>query len=170
MNPLALLRGLFRALQGGSDPRHVAAGAALGAAWGLVPKGNLFSAVFLVLFFFFRVDKGMAFFVAALFTPLGYLLDGAAHAVGCALLSSAALKPLWTRLYGLPLVPWTKFNNTVVLGSLALGLILYVPLYALALRLVLHYQTRWRERVARLRVVKALTGLRVVQLWQDWSR
>ena len=60
MNPLRLIKDLLLALHGGTEPRHLAAGFALGAALGLVPKGNLFAAAFFLLFFLFNVDKGMA--------------------------------------------------------------------------------------------------------------
>ena len=60
MNPFRLLKDLLLALHGGTEPRHLAAGFALGAALGLVPKGNLFAAAFFLLFFVFNVDKGMA--------------------------------------------------------------------------------------------------------------
>lgn len=169
MNPLKILSGLIKALQGGGDPRHVAAGLALGAAWGLVPKGNLFSPIFLLLFFFFRVDKAAALASALVFSGVGYLVDAPAHALGLALLTAGGLKPLWTWLYGLPVVPWTKFNNTVVLGNLAIGLILYAPLYAAGKKLVVFYQERWAPIVSRWPLVQAISGLRLVQFYRRLS-
>jgi uncharacterized protein (TIGR03546 family) len=169
MNPLSLLSGLARALQGGADPRHLAAGLALGAAWGLTPKGNALSIVFLLLFFFFRVDKGLALVSAFLFTFVGHLIDPAAHALGLALLTAAPLKGLWTALYDLPLAPLTRFNNSVVLGNLVIGLALFAPLYAAGKRLAVHYQANWQPRLARLPLIKTLTGLRVYQ-WYDSLR
>lgn len=169
MNPLGLLSGLVRALQGGADPRHLAAGLALGAVWGLTPKGNALSVVFLLLFFFFRVDKGLALVSAFLFTFIGYLIDPAAHSLGLSLLSAAPLKGLWTALYDLPLAPLTRFNNTVVLGNLVIGLALFAPIYILGKRLAVQYQANWQPRLARLPLIKAVTGLRVVQ-WYNALR
>ncbi len=60
MNPLRLIKDLFASLHGGSDPRHLAAGFALGAALGLIPKGNLLAVAFILLFFALRLNKGMA--------------------------------------------------------------------------------------------------------------
>lgn len=169
MNPFKVLRNILVALQGGGDPRHAAAGFALGAALGLVPKGNLMAAAFLVLFFFFRVDKPVALASALLFTPLGYLADGAAHALGLALLSAGALKPLWTFLYGLPVVPLTKFNNTVVLGNLVIGLALFVPLYLGSLRFVHFYRERWKPVVDQWRVVRWVKGLYFWRVYEEWT-
>lgn len=170
MNPLRLVKDLVSSLHGGSDPRHLAAGFALGAALGLVPKGNLFAAVFFLLFFALRLNKGMALVSAMFFTPLGYAVDGLAHSIGLALLKAGALRGLWTALYGMPVVPLTRFNNTVVLGNLVLGLILYAPLYFLALRFVSWYNANLAARVERLKLVQAFKGMWWVRTYQEWTR
>lgn len=167
MNPLSLLAALARTLQGGQDPRHLAAGFALGAAWGLVPKGNMTSVVFLLLFVFFQVDKPIALVTAFLFSFIGWLVDPVAHALGYALLVKAAfLKPFWTALYGLPLLPLTKFNNTVVLGNLVIGAVLFAPLYAVGKRGAEAYAATWGKRVSNMPLVKAVTSLKVVQWYR----
>ena len=170
MNPLRLLKDLLASLHGGSDPRHLAAGFALGAALGLIPKGNLFALGFVLLFFALRLNKGMALMAATFFTPLGWAFDGPAHRIGLALLKAPALRGLWTSLYDLPIVPLTRFNNTVVLGNLALGLVLYVPLYYGFLRFVAWYNAKWAARVERLRLVQALKGMGWFQMYQEWSK
>ncbi len=170
MNPLRLLKDLVASLHGGSDPRHLAAGFALGAALGLIPKGNLFAVVFLLLFFALNVNKGMALMSATFFTPLGYAVDALAHRIGLALLKAPALHGLWTALYDLPVVPLTRFNNTVVLGNLVLGLALFAPLYLLFLRFVSWYNARWAARVEKLRLVQALKGMAWFQAYQEWTR
>lgn len=169
MNPFGVLKSLLGALQGEDDPKHLAAGFALGALLGLVPKGNLFAASFFLLFFLFRVPKALALLCALLFTPVGYALDGAAHAIGRALLGAGALQGLWTWLYNLPVVPWTRFNNSVVLGNVVLGLLFFVPLYLGFIRFVFWYRERWRERVNALPLVKTIKGLYFVRLYLDWS-
>ena len=169
VNPYRMLKSLLEALQGGGDPNHAAAGFALGAALGLVPKDTLFTALFLLSFFVVRADKGLAFLSAALFTPLAYAFDGPAHALGSALLSSAALAPLWTALYDMPVVPWTRFNNTVVLGNLALGLALLAPLFLASRRAIVVYRERWKPVVDSWPWVKALKALNVLSRLKDWA-
>ncbi|MBI4375535.1 MAG: TIGR03546 family protein [Elusimicrobia bacterium] len=170
MNPLKLLKNLIVSLQGGADPSHIAAGFALGAALGLIPKGNLFAVLFFLLFFLFRVDKQMAFLCALIFTPVGYALDGPAHAIGLALLSAKFLHPLWTWLYNLPVVPWTRFNNTVVLGNVVLAILFFFPLYLGFKKAVLAYRHRWRDRVNQWHVVKAVKSFYLVDLYLRWTR
>jgi uncharacterized protein (TIGR03546 family) len=166
---LGPIRSLIIALQGGDEPRHIAAGFALGAAWGLIPKGNLLGVLFLALFFLLRVDKGMAVLSMVVFTPVAYLLDGLAHGLGRSLLACGFLRPLWTALYDLPIVPLTRFNNTVVLGNLVLGALLYIPLYLAFLRFVHAYRARYKERVDRWPVVRFVKGLGWYQTYQRWT-
>ena len=168
MNPLRLLKDLLQALHGGSAPRHLAAGFALGAALGLVPKGNLLAAVFFLLLFAMRVDKGLALLSAGLFTGLGYAWDGLAHKLGWALLKAGALKGLWTTLYDMPIVPLTRFNNTVVLGNLVLGLLLYLPLYFAFLRGVAFYNVHLRPKVEALPLLKAFKKWDFYEKYKGW--
>lgn len=169
MNPLSILKSLLEILHGEDDPSHIAAGFALGASLGLVPKSNLIAVLFFLLFFFFRVDKGMALISALLFTPLGYVLDPAAHGIGYALLTAGALKPVWTWLYNLPVVPWTKFNNSVVLGNFVLGLLFYYPLYLAGMKGVHHYRSHWKAKVDNLPVMKAINASTWMQTILKWS-
>lgn len=169
MNPLRLLKDIIGSLHGGSDPRHLAAGFALGAALGLVPKGNLFAAAFFLLFFILRLNKGAALLSATLFTPVGYLVDAPAHRTGLALLKAEALRGLWTALYDLPIVPLTRFNNTVVLGNLVFGGILYIPLYFAFLRFVVWYNKNLAPKVEKFKIVQAFKAQGWYQTYTVWS-
>jgi uncharacterized protein (TIGR03546 family) len=164
------LQSLFVALQGDGDPSSIAAGFALGASLGLLPSGNLIAAFILVLLFFFRVDKSMAVFAGVLFSPIGFLLDPLAHRVGAAVLTAGALQGAWTALYNLPIVPWTRFNNTVVMGQLLFGLLLYYPLYRLGLSGVYAYRARWKAKVDRWPVMRTINGWGWVQKLQRWNK
>lgn len=168
MNPLRLAKDLLLALHGGGEPRHLAAGFALGAALGLVPKGNLFAAAFFLLFFLFNVDKGMALLSACVFTGVGYAVDPIAHAIGKSLLTDEPLRGLWTALYDLPIVPLTRFNNTVVLGNLIIGAVLYVPLYFGFLKGLTWYDRHLRERVERIPLIKTIKGWNLYEKYSRW--
>ncbi len=168
LNPLGTAKSLFLALQGDDDPSALAAGFALGACLGLLPSGNLLAAGVLVLLFFFRVDKSLAALAVIVFTPVGYLLDRPAHWIGYGVLTWGALKPLWTWLYDLPIVPWTRFNNTIVMGNLILGLLLYYPLYRLCMRGIFEYRARWKQRIDQWPIVKTINGWGWVQTLKRW--
>src|SRR5437773_4710 len=124
--------GLLKHLHSDDTPGQVGAGLALGAILGLTPLLNLHNVVVLILIIMLRVSFSGALLGWLLFTPLGFAFDPLFDALGHRLLlETPALTGVWTTLYNTPVVPLTNFNNTVVLGSLAVALALFLPLNAL---------------------------------------
>jgi uncharacterized protein (TIGR03546 family) len=104
----------------------------------------------------------LALFLGSFVAPL---LDPLLDIAGGWVLTRPFLRTLWASLYAIPFVPWTRFNNTVVMGGLLVGLLLSVPVYVLARRGIHLYRERWRERIAELPLVKAfLTAPLVVRV------
>lgn len=153
---------LVKVLQSDASPWQVAVAAGLGVILGMQPASGPHTIVLFILIFFLNVNLGAAFLSAALFALVGALLDPVAHTIGYGLLAgSETLTPLWTSLYNIPIVPFTQFNNTVVLGSLVLALILFVPVMLGTKYLIIYYRAHWREKVAKSKLV---TGLRVTKI------
>ena len=164
---LKLLQSLVKTLHSEGTPHQIAMGLALGAALGLTPVANVHNAVVLVMLIMFNVSFGAGLLGWALFTPVGFLLDPLFDAIGRALLlDTAALQPLWTTMDHLPLVPFTNFGNTVVLGSVVGWLVLFVPIYLLARLAVLRYRSTFGARVQEWRIVQAVKASKVYNVWQ----
>jgi uncharacterized protein (TIGR03546 family) len=94
-----------------------------------VPKGNLIALSLCVLLFSLRVNKPLALVAAVLFSCLGTLADPFTHQLGAEVLHIGALQAGFASVYQLPLGPWLGFNNTIVMGSLLVGLYLVYPVY-----------------------------------------
>jgi uncharacterized protein (TIGR03546 family) len=123
------VRGILEALLAHDAPRQLAAGFALGMLLGLVPKGNLIAVSLLVLLFSLRVNAGLGLLVAFAFSWAGPLLDPFADKLGMCVLSVGSLQATYATLFNLPLGPWFEFDNTVVVGSLMIGLYAMYPVY-----------------------------------------
>ncbi|MBI4062931.1 MAG: TIGR03546 family protein [Elusimicrobia bacterium] len=166
-----LLKGLIAILRGQRSPQATAAGFAVGMIMGLIPKGNLLALFFFFLFFLTTVDKAAALMAVVIFTPAGLLLDPLAHRIGYVLLVQVqGLRPFWTQIYNMPIVPWTDFNNTAVLGHIVLGLVCWVPCYLLMKRLVVYYQANLKKGVEKMKFVQFLKGLRIYQWYENISQ
>ena len=152
------LRFFARALVDQDTPRQLALGFALGMICGLVPKGNLIAVVLMIIICGSKVNLGTAMLAAFLFSWVGVLTDPLAHDMGLWLLTQDSLQSFWTSLYNMPIVPWTKFNNTIVLGSLMLGLFLFVPVYGLARSRFAVWQPKWAARIRKFKVAQILLG------------
>jgi uncharacterized protein (TIGR03546 family) len=122
------------------SPRQLAAGVMLGMMIGLVPKGNLIAVGLLLLLFAVKANLATGTVAATLFSWTGFLFDPISHRIGHAVLGVGWLQPIWVFLYDLPLVPWSSFNNTVVLGGLILGVCLGYPVYRVSRRMFEIYQ------------------------------
>lgn len=164
MNPIALLRQFIQGLTSDTDPKQIGAGIALGFLIGLMPKATLTAQLLIVLMMATRVNIPMGLITVLAVSLLNPLLDRVTDPVGYALLTSEALRPLWTKLYNIPVVPWTGFNNTVVPGGLVLGAALLAPVYLAGKRFGVFYNERFRDKVMNSRLVK---GLKASWLF-DW--
>jgi uncharacterized protein (TIGR03546 family) len=128
---LALTR---ETLLGEESTRRLALGATFGMMIGLIPKDSLFVWILGVLMMITTANIASAIGGGFLFSWIGHFLDPFTHKLGGLLLTADGLEPAWTWLYELPVMPWTRFNNTVVLGSLVLGMVVAVPFYLIANR------------------------------------
>lgn len=164
MTPLGILRKLVQGLTQNTSPSEIALGAAVGVVLGMVPKANLTAQLLLLVLMLLRANAAVGLAVAAAVAACGALYDPLAHAVGYALLVKATgLKGLWTALYNMPVVPWTAFNNTVVLGNLILGLVLFVPAYITGKKAAVYYGAHLAQRIGQSRAIKYLRGSWLVE-------
>jgi uncharacterized protein (TIGR03546 family) len=155
---LKLIQSIIKTLHSDGTPGQVAAGIALGAALGLTPLVNVHNLLIFSLIVLLNVSFGGGILGWALFVPLGFLLDPLFHWIGESLLTAPSLRQLWTGWYNTPLVPYTNFNNTVVLGSVVGWLVLAVPIYFGAKVGVTRYRATIGERVRQSRFYKAVTA------------
>ncbi|HEX5470983.1 MAG TPA: TIGR03546 family protein [Lacipirellulaceae bacterium] len=126
---IAILRKIVRALVSSNAPGQLAAGFTVGMMIGLVPKGNLIALSLCVLLFSMRCNNGIGFLAAIAFSFVGPWTDPFAHRLGLAVLSLKPLQATYASVLNLPLGPWLGFNNTVVIGSLLIGLYVAYPVY-----------------------------------------
>ena len=155
---LKLIQQLVKALNSDGTPGQVAAGIALGAVFGLTPLLNLHNLVLFGCALILNVSMPGVFLGWALCVPVGFALDPLFDAVGSRLLLAPGLRGLWTALYNAPVVPFTNFNNTVVLGSFVVWVVAFLPLFFLARWGVARYRATLLERLRRMRVFQAITA------------
>jgi len=160
--------GLIRIIHSETDPRQISLGFALGMMPGLTPLTSLHNLLVLLAILFFRVNIGAAMLSWGVFKILAYALDPLFHQIGLFLLTGvASLQGLWTTLYNAPLVPYTRFNNSIVMGSLVFSLLAFYPVYWGGRFMVVKYRETLMERFNRLRIVQVF---RASDLYKWYSR
>lgn len=159
---ITVIARLIAALNANRRPGEVAAAIATGLWLALLPAGNLLWVALLFAAAMVRLNLGMLLVATGLLTPLAPLADPLLHRVGAGILTNPALVELFTRLYRLPLVPLTRFNNTVVFGALIAGAILWIPAFFLGRVLVQLYRRSIHPRIANSKLVQAFERIPIV--------
>jgi uncharacterized protein (TIGR03546 family) len=162
---LKLLQSLFRTLHSEGTPGQVAAGIMLGAGIGLTPLMSAHNLVLFAAIVLLNVSFGGGMLGLAVFTPVGFLLDPLFDRVGLQLLQAAGLRGLWTGWYNIPLLPYTGFNNSVVLGSIVVWMIAAVPIFFAARWAVARYRATYGARVLNSRFMKGLKASKVYNVY-----
>ncbi len=165
-----LVRSLIKTLHSDGSPAQIALGVALGAALGLTPIVNAHNLLVLLLLAVLNVSFAAGIFAWALFVPVGFLMDPLFDRLGRWLLVDvAALRPVWGAMDNVPGLALTNFNNTVVLGSVAGWLLLFLPIYFLARYGVIRYRATLGAKVANSRFYKTLKASQLYNVY-SWFR
>jgi uncharacterized protein (TIGR03546 family) len=153
---------LLAALNSNTRPGEIAGGVSFGFLLALQPGYTVFRIVLFILTFFLKVNLAAVLLFLFLFSIITPLLDGILDSLGGFILTLPALQSFFTSLYNIPLVPYTRFNNTIVMGGLVLGILLWLPIYVAGNRLIGLYRTTLRDRIAEHPLVKGFLRLPVV--------
>jgi uncharacterized protein (TIGR03546 family) len=163
---IKLIQSIIKTLHSDGTPGQVAAGIALGSALGLTPFLNVHNLLIFACIVLLNVSFGGAMLGWMVFVPVGFLLDPVFDAIGRRLLTDPGLTSFWTGWYNTLLVPYTNFNNTVVLGSVVGWLALAIPIFVLARIGVTRYRATIGERVRRSRFYQAVTASKVYNVYK----
>jgi uncharacterized protein (TIGR03546 family) len=157
MLPTKILKSVVQFLHSNISPKEIAFGFALGAIIGLIPYFTLISFFVFFLIIILNVNFSAAMFSLALFKIIGFITDPIAHKIGYFLLVKVKfLENFWTTLYNMPIVPFTRFYNTVVLGSFIISIILFLPIVIFVEKFIIFYRKNLAQKVERLKIIKLL--------------
>ena len=141
-----ILKQLFNfiaLLNSETGTNQIAAGIACGFLLGCSPLFSLQTLLIILIILFFRVQIGAASIAAFFFSFLAYLLDSVFHDLGSAVLETNSLRPLFTILYNMPILPYTRFYNSIVMGAGIFALLVFPLIFWLSRILV----NKYRERI-----------------------
>lgn len=163
---IKIVKKFIRLLHSNVDPAQIAGGFALGSIIGLTPLFSLHNLIVAFIIIILNVNIASAFFGMLIFSVIGFFTDSIAHSIGYWLLvSMESLTPLWTRLYNMPIVPFTRFNNTVVLGSLIISLLLFIPVLIGFKKFIILYRSKFQEKVLKWKIVTVLKSTPLVKFY-----
>ncbi|MCL2294440.1 MAG: TIGR03546 family protein [Spirochaetes bacterium] len=150
------------AINANNRPHEVAAAITIGITLGLIPAGNIIWFVLLSLTFFLKINFGMQMIVIAIIKPIAHFFDPVFDFVGYRILTTNALEGIFTQWYNMPIVPFTSFNNTAVVGSIIVMILLFIPLWFGVSKLIKLYREKIRDKIMSSAIVKKLVALPIL--------
>lgn len=160
---------LINILNKDASPREIAGGMALGFIAGMTPLASLHNLVVLFLMIVLRVNITAGIFAVGVFSGVAYIFDPLSNKIGYALLTLPALKAFWTSLYNMPVINWSRFNNTLTLGSLVLSLVLFYPVLIALRWAVVKYREKVMAKIAKWRILTIWKGSSLYNLYSRFS-
>ncbi len=154
---LKIISRLISILKEGPTPNQIAAGFTLGMFLGMSPSFNLYTGIVLLLIFLLDVNISASILGWIVFKLFSYAMDPVFHDAGFILLSESEwLNGFWTALYNLPLIPLSKYNNTVVLGSIVFSLLLFLPIFYASKFGTVQYREKLNPKMRKHKIFRVL--------------
>lgn len=148
----------------------LAAGMTCGFILGMTPTLSLHSLLIFLVLFFFRIQIGAALVTAFFFKFVAFLLDPAFDAVGQKVLEMESLQGLYTTLFNMPLIPFTRFNNSIVMGSFVITFALSPIIFILSQYLIVKYRTTVLARFKTTKLWKAVEATKFYQWYYKYDQ
>jgi uncharacterized protein (TIGR03546 family) len=160
---------LLKALNSESNPGQISLAFCLAMIAGFTPLLSLHNLLVLFLVLLLRVNLSAFLLGLGLFSGVAYLLDPLFHRLGLAVLTADPLLALWTGLYDITVFRLAYFNNSVVMGSLLVSLLLAVPLFVVSRVLIVKYREHVLVWVQKSRVLQILKGSKLYRVYHSVS-
>ena len=147
---------LIKLLNSDTGTNQIAFGVAFGFILGMTPSFSLQTVIVITCLIFLRIQVGMALISAFFFKFIAFFLDPLFHQIGSFMLELKGLESLYTTLYNMPIIPLTRFNNTIIMGSGVFSFLLIPVLFFISKKLIIKYRIVVVERIKNTALWKFL--------------
>ena len=164
---LEILAKLFKILRAEDTPNQIASGFFLGMIIGLTPFLTVHNMVIIILIFIIKVNIGSVLFAFAIFSGIAYLFDPLFHSLGYYILvDMTSLHGFLVSLFNVPLIALSRYNNTVVMGSLVISVILILPVFFFMKYFVKYYREHIDAKLQKLKIVQIVKSSKFYKIYE----
>lgn len=154
---------VFKALNSNAKPWQLSLGVAFGAIIGLTPTVSLHNLALLFLAFIINMNIGIMFLSFIVFSGFAYILDPVFHNLGYTILKMDSLQGTWESVFSCPIALVANLNNSIVMGSLVVSLVLAFPLFLIFNIFIEKYREKLQIYMEKFPIFKSMKILRVYQ-------
>ena len=159
---ISFIAKLVVALNSNSRPGELASGIAFGLLLALIPSGNILWLSIFIIAFFLKHNISAFLFSMMLFRLVVPILDPFLDLIGGTILEFPALQGFFIKLYNIPILSYSNFNNTLVMGGFVLGLVLWVPGFYLFTILIKIYKKKIAPKIADNKLVRFFKKIPII--------
>ena len=162
--------GLLKLLNSDTGVNQIAMGVVCGLILAFAPTFSIQTIFVIFIIFFFRIQIGAAFIAMFFFAIPALLLDPLFHIIGSYFLEIVALKGVYTFLYNAPIIPFTKFNNSIVMGALISSFFLSPFVFLGTKKLIIKYRVVVLEKIKQTKFFKALKATSLFKWYAKYDQ
>jgi uncharacterized protein (TIGR03546 family) len=152
---------LIIAINANTKPGHISGGFSFAILLSFLPQ-NLFWFVLLFIIFFLKVNLGVVFIFTGIFGLITPLATGLLNSIGYTIGNLPVVYNFLGFLNNIPVISLLGFDNTLTIGGLIAGIVLFVPSYFLFNLIITLYRKLVRDRLAQTKLVKKILLLPVI--------
>lgn len=152
----------LRVLASEASPMQISLAIALAMIAGFTPLFSLHNLLVIFVLLTFRINLAAFLLSLALFSGIAYLLDPVFHQLGSTLLHHESLQSTWTTMYNSSFWRIAHFNNTIVMGSLAVSLLAFVPMLLICNFLIKNYRSHVLVYLNNSKIVRFIQSSKLV--------
>ncbi|WP_339669131.1 TIGR03546 family protein [Dasania marina] len=165
---LTIIAKLIKLLNSNANPSQLALAVCFAAAMGLTPLSAPHNILLLFLLLLLRINLSLFLLSWGFFTFIAYVFDPVSHSIGLTLLQADSLQSLLQQLYNNNVWRFLGFNNTLILGSSVVSLLIAIPLFFLSRLLIIKYRSHLLQRVSQSRLGLWLKGGKIYNTYQTF--
>lgn len=166
---LQMLAKLLKVLNSEAEPGQLSLAFCFAMVAGFTPLLSLHNLLILFLILLLRVNLSAFILGLLFFTGFAYLLDPLFHKAGLAVLTAEPMKETFTTLYNNPYWRLTRFNNSIVAGSLLISAVLFIPFYFFFNLLIVKYRDYVLETIRKSKLMQFFKASKFYQVYEKVS-
>ncbi|GAB4184065.1 MAG: hypothetical protein Kow00108_21570 [Calditrichia bacterium] len=164
---------IIKILRSDGTPVQIAVGFSMGMMAGFIPFDTLHVILIWLGVIIFNVSFGAFLFGWIIFSGFAYLFDPLFHDLGYKILVDLSfLKGFFTWLSNTSILALTRFNNTVVMGSTILSILLFVPLFFFIKYFVIYYREHIDAKIQKWKIIQSIKASKLYKTYEKikgWS-